>query len=144
MASKRIKKMLALCLAAGLCMSFSCMPAMAVDGEEIIEEEIMLDENGLPLVDIPDEPIPITPLPPEVLDEAPADAEEVPEPTAPSEEIPDADIADEEIADVEDLPDWDVPLAEVPQTGDVSALWLAMSGAGLLGFSLLRAEEKKK
>ncbi|MBQ8586036.1 MAG: LPXTG cell wall anchor domain-containing protein [Butyricicoccus sp.] len=120
MAKKNLRKALAFCLTAALCMGLFCMQAMAVNEEIIIEEEIFIDENGLPLVDIPDEPIPIT-------------------------ELPEGIEAPEEDTVIEDLPDLGVPLAAVPHTGDISSLWLAVSGAGLLGLSLIgekRGEEK--
>ncbi len=150
MAFEKIKKLLAVCLAAGVCISLCCMTATAVDGEEIIEEEIMFDENGLPLVDIPDEPIPITQLPADILDEEPSDAEVIPEADVPVEEdvdtedAPAPDLPKEEPEDVENLPDPDVPLADVPQTDDASAFGLAMSGAGLAGLALTAANAKNR
>lgn len=150
MAFEKIKKLLAVCLAAGVCISLCCMTAAAVDDEEIIEEEIMFDENGLPLVDIPDELIPITQLPTDILDEEPSDAEVIPEADASVEEdvdtedVPAPALPEEEPEDVEDLPDPGVPLADVPQTGDASIFGLAMSGTGLAGLALTAANEKKR
>lgn len=119
MAKKSLQKALALGLTVVLCMGLFSMQAMAVNDEEIIEEEILFDENGLPLVDIQDEPIPITELP--------------------------AGISGEEDTGIEDLTDAEIPLAAVPQTGDASVVWLALSGIGLSGLLLTgkRYEEEK-
>lgn len=125
MAKKSLQKVLAFCLTIGLCMGLFCMQAMAVEADEeiIIEDEVFLDENGLPLVDIPDEPIPITELP-----------EGVAGPEEPSAET----------VVIEDLQDSGVPLAAVPQTGDGSILWLALSGTGLFGLLLTGKTCKEK
>jgi len=59
------------------------------------------------------------------------------------EPIPDPVSGDEEL---EDLPDEDVPLADVPQTGGLMGLFIAMtavSGAGLLALNWKKKEEEE-
>ena len=57
-----------------------------------------------------------------------------PQPTDPATENPDEPAAqDEEI----EIPDEDVPLASAPKTGDISALWIALSGISAAGMILL-------
>ena len=76
-------------------------------------------------LNISDEEIPLTNLP----------EEEVPLTNLPEEEVPLAEESSEE-----EILDEEVPMAEVPETGDMSALWLALSalsGTGLAGVSLL-------
>ncbi|MBR5571227.1 MAG: LPXTG cell wall anchor domain-containing protein [Oscillospiraceae bacterium] len=90
-------------------------------GDEIDDDD---DDDDKPTVVIPDAPIPTDPAPetdgPETSDETPA----------------------EEIVDV---PEENVPLADVPKTGDMSALWLALSalsGTGLAGVSALNRKKR--
>ena len=48
---------------------------------------------------------------------------------------------------LEELPEDDVPLAEVPKTGDASILWFALSalsGAGLVGLNLTKKREDEE
>lgn len=111
MAKKSLQKVLARCLTFVLCMGLFCMQAVAAEAdEETIVDAVILDENGLPLVDIPDEPIPVTELP--------------------------AGLPGGEAPGTGELSGAAVPLAVVPQTGDASALGPALSGAFLLGLLL--------
>ena len=51
----------------------------------------------------------------------------------------------EELNEIEELPEEETPLAEVPETGDMSALWLAMtalSGTGLAGVTFLGRKKR--
>ena len=66
-----------------------------------------------------------------------------PQPEPTPEPTPDPTSGDEEL---EDLPDEDVPLAEVPQTGGLVGLFIAMtavSGAGLLALNWKKKEEEE-
>ena len=69
--------------------------------------------------------------------------EPTPDPEPQPEPTPDPVSGDEEL---EDLPDEDVPLADVPQTGGLVGLFIAMtavSGAGLLALNLKKKEEEE-
>lgn len=59
----------------------------------------------------------------------------------PEEETPTTELPEEPT----ELPDEETPLAEVPETGDMSALWLAMtalSGTGLAGVTFLGRKKR--
>ena len=80
------------------------------------DEPIEIPDDSVPEApvdpDIPEEPIPCAPVDPEI----------------PDENVPTTDIPVE-------IPD-ETPLADVPKTGDISALWYGLtflSGGGLLG-----------
>ena len=65
-----------------------------------------------------------------------------PEPPAPSVEEPEVETPNEELVD---LPDEEVPMADVPKTGDPLLVFLAAaaaSGLGLLGLSCKKKEEQ--
>ncbi|MHA5220222.1 VWA domain-containing protein [Dysosmobacter sp. Phy] len=62
----------------------------------------------------------------------------------PDQETPTTELPEEETPTTE-LPDEETPLAEVPETGDMSALWLAMtalSGTGLAGVTFLGRKKR--
>lgn len=87
------------------------------------------DPDRDPDTDLPDEDTPTTDL--------------------PDQETPTTDVPDEETPTTEqpatELPDEDTPLAEVPETGDLSALWLALtalSGTGLAGVTFLGRKKR--
>ena len=68
---------------------------------------------------------------------------DLPESDIPEENVPLADAEQEEVVD---MIDEEVPLAEAPQTGDASALWLmlsALSGSGLLGLTLANKKREE-
>ena len=76
---------------------------------------------------IPEDPTPLNPAP---------ELEEIPEEDVPLTALPEDDL--------EDLLDEEVPLAMAPATGDVSAIWMALSalsGAGLFLTRKKRDEE---
>lgn len=86
------------------------------------------DDDG---TELGDDDVPLTELP----------EGDVPQSDIHEENVPLADAEQEEIVD---MIDEEVPLAEVPATGDSSALWLmltALSGSGLVGLKLF---EKKR
>lgn len=76
-----------------------------------------------------------------------AAATDLEDPDVPQGELPDdpgTDLEDPDVPTAE-LPDEEVPGAEVPETGDVSALWLALSalsGTGLVGVTLLGRKKR--
>ena len=61
------------------------------------------------------------------------DPEETKPETEPKEETPEIVTVDTEI----EIPDEDVPLASAPKTGDISALWIALSSVSAAGMILL-------
>lgn len=85
----------------------------------------------------------ITPEPPAPPVEEPKEESRItPEPPAPSVEEPEVETPNEELVD---LPDEEVPLADVPKTGDPLLVFLAAaaaSGLGLLGLSCKKKEER--
>lgn len=83
------------------------------------------DKPDNPGTDIPDEDTPTTDLP-----DVPGDT--------PSTDIPDEDTP------TTDIPDEDTPLAEVPKTGDFSALWLALTGLSGSGLAAVTVLGRKK
>ena len=63
-------------------------------------------------------------------------AQDDPEETKPEENKPEGEtpvVVNEEI----EIPDEEVPLADAPKTGDISALWIALSSASAAGMILL-------
>ena len=85
------------------------------------------DRPSNPGTDIPDEDTPTTDLPGTVI---PGDT--------PSTDIPDEDTP------TTDIPEEDTPMAEVPKTGDLSALWLALTGLSGSGLAAVTVLGRKK
>ena len=83
------------------------------------------DRPSNPDTDIPDEDTPTTDLP-----DVPGDT--------PSTDIPDEDTP------TTDIPEEDTPMAEVPKTGDLSALWLALTGLSGSGLAAVTVLGRKK
>ena len=72
------------------------------------------------------------------------DPVEIPDDSTPLDPTPGEDLDDPDVPTT-DLPDEDIPMAEVPQTGDASALWLALtalSGSGLAGLGFLGRKKR--
>lgn len=67
---------------------------------------------------------------------------EVPEEDVPLAELP--QLPEEQIQDTEELPEEDVPLAEVPQTGDASMLLVLMSASSGAGLAWLTISGRKR
>lgn len=83
------------------------------------------DKPSNPGTDIPEEDTPTTDLP-----DVPGDT--------PSTDIPDEDTP------TTDIPEEDTPMAEVPKTGDLSALWLALTGLSGSGLAAVTVLGRKK
>lgn len=91
---------------------------------ELPEEPVEPDE---PVEDLPEPEVPLDELPDESL-------EELPEPEVPLNDVP---YEEEEILDEE------VPLADVPQTGDISLLWYVGSLLSTCGLAALAMGKKR-
>ena len=91
---------------------------------ELPEEPVEPDE---PVEDLPEPEVPLDELPDESLDE-------LPEPEVPLNDVP---YEEEEILDEE------VPLADVPQTGDISLLWYVGSLLSTCGLAALAMGKKR-
>ena len=91
---------------------------------ELPEEPVEPDE---PVEDLPEPEVPLDELPDESLDE-------LPEPEVPLNDVP---YEEEEILDEE------VPLADVPQTGDISLLWYIGSLLSTCGLAALAMGKKR-
>ena len=59
---------------------------------------------------------------------------------APAAVVNDGDLDADEV----EIPDEEVPLADAPVTGDISALWLALSGLSGSGMLLLNRKRKEE
>ncbi len=76
-------------------------------------------------------------------DDEPRRPVEVPDPETPTTELPEEDVPLTELPE-EELPEGEVPLAEVPKTGDMSALWLALTGLSGSGLAVTAVLGRKK
>ena len=89
-----------------------------------------------------------------VLFENKTTTEEIPDEETPKDEKPETpdtpdtpdspDKSTGTFEELEELPEDDVPLADVPATGDLSALWLALSALSATGLVGLTIAEKKR
>lgn len=68
--------------------------------------------------------------------EPPAPQPPAPQPPAPQPPAPQPMMVNDFGGEI-DIFDEDVPLADVPQTGDISAIWIALSGASAAGMFVL-------
>lgn len=98
--------------------------------------------------DVPDEQPPLT----DISDEEPplvdSPDQQPPMTDLPAEWPPLAEVADPSATDLveTDISDEDVPLASVPQTGDISLVWyvaVAMSAMGLVALTLKKREDEE-
>lgn len=101
-----------------------------------------------PETDVPDEQPPLT----DISDEEPplvdSPDQQPPMTDLPAEWPPLAEVADPSATDLveTDISDEDVPLASVPQTGDISLVWyvaVAMSAMGLVALTLKKREDEE-
>lgn len=131
-------------------------PVEPVDPVEPGDDPTDIPDEDPPLSEEPDDPVDIPDDDPPLSGE-PDDPVDIPDDDPPLAELP--DLPDEPVQPVEsavkeqpvvseaggeDIADGDVPLANVPQTGDGLAMWLgaaALSGAGLI---LVTVSERKR
>ncbi len=135
--------------------------------EETIPEETIPEET-VPVETIPEETIPEETVPKETIPEETIPEETVPEETIPEETIPEETVPEETIPEVitppeepvpydDDfpipegndgpgylIPDEEVPLAAVPETGDLTGLWAAISLLSLGGTAALSRKRKEE
>ncbi len=83
--------------------------------------------------DVSENPLVVDMLGPEDPVETP-DEVEIPDVEVPAADVP--DTPDENIP-VEEIPDDDVPLSDVPQTGDASGMWCVLLTASLAGLGIM-------
>lgn len=118
-----------------------------------------------PVVDVPDEDVPLipTPEPEPTLPDKPDDAntpnvpdidipdDDVPlspNPNVPTLDIPDGNVPLASVSGTDDglveIEEEEVPLAEVPQTGDTFASWALLAALSLCGVTALALPGKRK
>lgn len=144
---------------------------VTVDGIQFIntgkpaEPEEPKPEEPKPEEPKPEEPKPEEPKPEEPKPEEPGNPEDSEEPGTPDEpsvppveettvvvpdpEVPQVNILEEEVPLVEApeevvIPDEDVPLANVPKTGDISMLWYLTTLLSACGLALLGLRRKNR
>ena len=107
-------------------------PTAPTPTERLNHVELLNKLEAKVIIEIEDPPVnpPVDPVDPPVNPvDPPVDPEEPPaEPAALDDEI--------------DIPDEEVPLAEAPKTGDISALWAAFSGLSAAGYFILGKKRK--
>ena len=84
-------------------------------------------------------------------DDEPSRPVVIPDPETPTTDIPEEDVpltdGPEEETPLAELPEEEVPMAEVPKTGDMSALWLTLtglSGSGLVATAILSRKKREE
>lgn len=97
----------------------------------LVEEPVIdVPDEEVPLVDVPDEDVPLV---------------DVPDEDVPLVEEPVVEIPDEEVPLAEEVVilDGDVPLADVPKTGDISSLWYLATLLSACGLAVLTLRKKE-
>ena len=121
--------------------------------EQPEEPDIEIPDEEPPLTDLPDEEPPLTDLPDEEPPLTDLPDEEPPLTDLPDEEPPLTDLPDEDPpkagtpSDNVTIEDEDVPLADIPKTGDESAVWFYLtflSAASLLCLLVVELKKLKK
>ena len=125
-------------------------PLVDLPDEETPTVETPTEETPVPVVDLPDEEPPLTDLPDEEPPLVELPDEEPPLVDLPDEQPPLTDIPMEQPILAEqvevDISDDPTPLANVPQTGDYSLMWLAalvLSVSGLAVLTLKKREDEE-
>ena len=106
------------------------------------------DDTTPPVVTDPDDTDTDTNVPEEEVPLVEAPVVDVPEEEVPLVEAPVVDIPEEEVPLVEapaevEIEDDEVPLAAVPQTGDISALWYVVTLLSACGLAVLTLRRKE-
>lgn len=149
----KFERIAALATVITLCLSLMVIPAFATDGEsnDTLNQQENLDSlmeaesenyntpNERPIITL--EP----PKPPAENTEPPVEPTEPPVvPTEPPVDPTESPVNPDPLSDdgLIDIIDEDVPLADVPKTGDLSTLWMALSGLSAGGLLLLNRKKE--
>ncbi len=117
---------------------------------DVPEEEpplVDIPEEEPPLVDVPEEEPPLVDVPevdPPLVDVPDSDVPQASRPTKPAKPTKPARPAISQTTAEVDIVDEEVPLADVPKTGDNTSLWCAIALAAVASITGVKLSEKKK